>query len=262
MKYLKVAGVLAALGLIAATTLVADVITAPPLSGNFALTLSGFEMFSIASGGPTFPLDLKGEGLVTADGNGNLAGNATITAAYPSAPIGGAAAAQCPGTVSGTVMEPGDGSAQIQLMFSPSTPFAPSGPDAQDACIATTIALNCVEEFPESVVPPVAVPLSSAQRKKHQPKPKAGGNDNANPPIVCSPNGTGAVIAFPYFLPSGAKSLKCVATSATAASGPASVVGASLAVELQQTPPASIVIPTPEPCPSPVLDPPGPMLPD
>src|SRR5271169_4527596 len=121
MKYLK-AALPIALGLLAAGTLLGQVITASPLSGNFVLTMSGFELMT-PSGSSSLRLDLSGEGLVTADGSGALTGSLNLTAVNPAIPEvpNSAVAASCSGTLAGKVAEPGDGTALIQLQFTPTT---------------------------------------------------------------------------------------------------------------------------------------------
>jgi hypothetical protein len=271
-----VAAVCAVLGLLGATFLMADVITAPPLSGNFAFTLSGFELVT-PSGSSAIHLDLKGEGLVTADGNGNLTGNETFTAANPATTESGPVAAQCAGSLAGTVTEPGDGTAQIQLQFTPtSTSTAPTGVGAQDACIPTAMTLSCVEVLqdffppiervggpvgPSAVATPVP-PLTGGPGRGHRhrrrhPKPKMLGG-----------GASGAPIPLPIFFGSGANELKCVATNVTTTATIGSLDGASLSFELQQTAPASVVVPPPCPecmpppclnCPPPCPDCPTPV---
>lgn len=262
MKHLALGAVIA-LALFAATTLVADVITAPPLSGNFALTISGFELVTASS--TQLHLDIKGEGLVTADGSGNLTGSETFTAANPALPESGTVAAQCAGTLAGVVAEPGDGTAQIKLGFTPSTPD-PTGVGAQDSCVPTALVLNCVEIFSQSFFPllagpvgplgptgpgtgqgPVCSPAPPPPLKPHHHHHHRGPKGEA----AIAEGAAGAPVAWPFFFSSGAQKLKCVAASVTSSSTAASIDGASLSLDLQQTPPASIVVPTPAPQPSP-----------
>ena len=257
VKCLRIA-IPAAAGVFAAATLMAQVITAPPLSGNFALVISGFELVTPA-GSNSLYLDIKGNGLLTADGSGNLTGSETFAAASPVVPEvpGSAIAAPCGGTLAGGVTEPGDGTAQVQLKFVPLT-AGPTGAGAQDACVPMAMTLSCVEIIPNFGY---AVPLAggvgvqagaglTADKKKNPKKKSPKGGSNA--PVGGSP---GPIIPIPVpivpFISQGANSLKCVVTNVSSGSTAASIDGASLSVDMQQTGPASIIVPTPEPLPSP-----------
>jgi len=253
-----------------ATHVIAEIITASPISGNFALTTAGYEI--VFDGTNTFHFDIVGEGLVTADGSGNLSGSANFMATNPSSsPVPASPfSAQCPGTLAGTVAEPGDGAAQIQLQFTPSSPV-PSGVGPQEACIPMTMGLSCVEIYPESgyATPPVS----------------SGGNPGCAylqgctttfPPADPTPTATpapkkkhhrkadGSVIPVdpwpPVYL-SSATRLKCIATGVTTTSTTSSVEGESLSLDLQQTAPASVTVPPPvtfSPVPLPYASPPVP----
>jgi hypothetical protein len=254
------------LAVLAATTLFADVVTAPPLSGNFALSISGFELVTATtpSGSTSFHFDITGEGLLVADGKGGLTGTETFIAANPATPENGPVSAQCGGTLAGTVTEPGDGSAVVQLAFTPAlSPTSPTG--AQNACLPMAMMFGCTEVFPGGFY---ASPLAGAsaasasvnlRKRRHRRLPNGGPQGGSPPsqgpsggsaaPVVCLPNAT---CAPPVFL-SGADRLKCVATAVTTTnSPPPSIDGALLSLTLQQTAPASIVVPTPVPEPSPL----------
>ncbi len=143
MKRLSFAALIV-FGSLFATRVIAEIIEPSPISGNFAVTIAGYEI--VTDGTNTFHFDIVGEGLVTADGSGNLSGSANsanFTATNPSSsPVPASPfSAQCPGTLAGTVAEPGDGAAQIQLQFTPSSPV-PSGVGPQEACIPMTIGLS------------------------------------------------------------------------------------------------------------------------
>jgi len=256
MKYLRFALPIA-LGLVAVGTLLAQVVTASPLSGNFVLTISGFELMT-PSGSSSLRLDLSGEGLVTADGSGNLTGGLNLTAANPAIPEvpNSAVAAACSGTLAGKVAEPGDGTALIQLQFTP-TNAVPAAVGAQSACLPTAITLDCVEIFsgygyaeplaasagPAGSPDPTPSPTPRRKRKHHHRAERAagGGPDGESEIPVDLP---------PFFLPS-ANGLKCVATAVTTSSTAATIDGALLTLDLKQTAPASIVVPTPGPIPTP-----------
>ena len=244
-----------ALGVFAAATLTAQVITAPPLSGDFAFSTSGFEL-ATPSGSSALNFDIKGDGLLTADGNGNLTGSETFTATNSAIPEVGTVSAPCGGTLAGAVAEPGDGTAQIKLQFTPSTP-APTGVGAQDACVPMAIALSCVEVLPNSFYPQIesaagttaAQPAAAKKHKKHK-GPKGGTNGGPSGGGKCPPSGpgTGAPIAWPPYFVSSAERLKCVTTGITTSSTSVTIDGASQSLEMQQTAPASIIEPTPTPC--------------
>jgi len=253
MKYLRF-GLPIALGLLAARTLLAQVVTASPLSGNFVLTISGFELMT-PSGSSSLRLDLSGEGLVTADGGGTLTGGLNFTAANPAIPEvpSSAVAAACSGTLAGKVAEPGDGTALIQLQFTPTT-AVPAAVGAQNACVPTAITLNCAEIFSGyGYVGPLAASGGSAgssdptpsptphRKKKRHHRAAAGGGPDGESEIPVDPP--------PFFLPS-ANALKCVAAAVTT-SAAATIDGALLTLDLKQTAPASVVIPTPGPIPTP-----------
>jgi len=258
-------GALIALGLSVATVGIAEIITASPISGNFALVTSGYEIFT--DGTNTFHFDLAGEGLLTADGNGNLAGTANFTATVPTPPpnVSAPFSAQCPGALTGTSTEPGDGAATAQLQFTPVSQLTPAieapsvGP--QEACIPMTIALSCVEIYPESGYAsplaasggtslggtsaspdPTATPTPTPKKKKHR---KA---DASVIPVDPWP--------FPYLW--SATRLKCIVTSIATSAAPYSVEGESLSLDLQQTAPASVVVPPPL-TPVPYASPPAPI---
>ena len=258
-------GALIALGLSVATVGIAEIITASPISGNFALVTSGYEIFT--DGTNTFHFDLAGEGLLTADGNGNLAGTANFTATVPTPPpnVSAPFSAQCPGALTGTITEPGDGAATAQLQFTPVSQLTPAieapsvGP--QEACIPMTIALSCVEIYPESGYAsplaasggtslggtsaspdPTATPTPTPKKKKHR---KA---DASVIPVDPWP--------FPYLW--SATRLKCIVTSIATSAAPYSVEGESLSLDLQQTAPASVVVPPPL-TPVPYASPPAPI---
>jgi hypothetical protein len=246
-----------ALALFAATALMADVLTEPPLSGNFALTVSGYELLT-PSGSSSLHLDIDGEGLLTADGAGHLNGSETFTAANPAVPEppSSTVAASCTGTLSGTINEPGDGTASIQLQFTPSS-GTPAGVGAQDSCISTVMTLACVELFPQfGFVPPIEgaggspQPASGSKGKMHRHR-RSGTNGAASGPGVNVQGGTGTAIPWPVFFAAGAEELKCVASSVTTTSAAASIDGALLKLNMRETPPASIVLPTPWPGPTP-----------
>jgi hypothetical protein len=272
MKYLKFAVPTALAMLAAAPVLMAQVITAPPLSGNFALTQAGYELITAA--GTSLHLDIQGAGLVTADGAGNLAGSLNFVAANPNVPElpNAPVSAPCAGALTGTVTEPGDGTAQMQLDFTPAT-AAVSGAGAQAACVPSTIALSCVEIFPDCcyAVPQAATSATgvsnaaSAQRSRQQhhfdgqPDRKLSGGPGivsdppiADPPISTPPISVPPIVYPPYIVLGGATSLNCVASSVTSGSTTTSIDGASLSMDLQQTPPASVVVPPPILPPSPI----------
>ena len=245
MKHAKLAALAIVLATFSAALLMAQVVTVPPLSGNFALTIAGFELATPA-GSNSLRLDISGEGLLSADGNGNLAGNETFTATNPAVPENSPVSAQCSGTLAGTVNEPGDGSAQIQLQFTPSTtPSAASG--AQTACTPMALALSCVEIIPDSlVVSPLALTGGAAGCPDPTPTPvpphkKKHHRRGAQASVIPLDGG---------FVGVGADRLKCVATSVTSSSAAVSVDGASLNLTMQQTAPASITLPTPQPQPT------------
>src|SRR5208282_6904415 len=81
MKRLSFAALIV-FGSLFATHVIAEIITASPISGNFALTTAGYEI--VFDGTNTFHFDIVGEGLVTADGSGNLSGSANFMATNPS----------------------------------------------------------------------------------------------------------------------------------------------------------------------------------
>ncbi len=265
MKRLGLAALIVLVSL-AATRVIAEIVSASPISGNFALTTSGYEI--VTDGTNTFHFDIVGEGLVAADGNGNLTGNANFTATNPSTtPVAGSPfSAQCAGTWAGTVAEPGDGAAQIQLQFAPTGPVA-SGAGPQEACIPMTIGLSCVEIYPDSgyATPVVAssgcspansgcadptptpMPTPAPKKKRHR---KADASD-----IPIDP--------WPFLYLSSATRLKCIATGATTTATTSSVEGESLSLDLQQTAPASVIVPPPfngsSPVPLPYATPPIPV---
>ena len=253
MKRLSSAALIV-VGSLVATRVIAEIITASPISGNFALTTSGYEI--VTDGTNTFHFDIVGEGLVTADGSGNLSGNANFTAANPSSsPVPPSpSSAQCPGTLAGTVAEPGDGAAQIQLQFTPTSPV-PSGVGPQEACIPMTIGLSCVEIYPESGY---ATPLLSSAGSPGCPYlqgcyatfPTAGPTPAATPTPKKKHHrkADGSLIPidpWPPFYLSSATRLKCIATGVTTTSTTSSVEGESLSLDLQQTAPASVTVPPP-----------------
>ncbi len=263
-------GALIALGLSVATAVIAEIITASPIAGNFALVTSGYEIFT--DGTNTFHFDLAGEGLLTADGNGNLAGSANFTATVPTPPpnVSAPFSAQCPGALAGTIVEPGDGNATVQLQFSPLSQLTPAieapsvGP--QEACIPMTIGLTCVEIYPESEYAsplaasggtssggtsaspdPTATPTPAPKKKKHH---------KADASVI-------PVDPWPFFYLSSATRLKCIVTGIATSTAPYSVEGESLSLDLQQTAPANVVVPQPvlgsSPVPLPYPSPPVPI---
>jgi hypothetical protein len=261
MKYLKYAVPIALVLLVGVKVLMAQVVTAPALSGNFALTMAGYEL--VTSGGTSLHLDLRGDGLVTADGAGNLAGSLNFVAANPMVPepLGLTVSAPCGGGLTGTVTEPGDGTAQMQLDFIPAA--VASGVGAQNACVPSTIALSCVEIFPDCCYaePQVATGASGVSnatdaqrsRKPHHFDGQPDSKLSSGPGVISVP----PIVFPPYIVLEGANSLKCVVSGVTSDSTVTSIDGASLTMDLQQTPPASVVVPPP---PSPIpLPSPGPV---
>ena len=243
-------------GSLLAVRVIAQVIMAPPISGNFALTTAGYEI--VTDGLNTFHFDIVGEGLVTADGGGNLSGSANFTATNPSSSNPGPFSVQCPGTLAGTAAEPGDGDAQIQLQFTPSNPVpsgvaVPSGIGPQEACIPMTIALSCVELYPDSgYVTPflssgAANPASAEPTPTATPAPKKKKKRRSKADASVTP-----VEPLPPSYLSSATRLKCIAIGVTTTSTTSSVEGESLTVDLQQTAPASVSVPPPVIVPPPV----------
>ena len=247
MKRLSLAALIV-FGSLLATRVIAEIIEASPISGNFGLTTAGYEI--VFDGTNTFHFDVVGEGLVTADGSGNLSGSANFTATNPSSSPTPASpfSAQCPGTLAGTAAEPGDGTAQIQLQFTPSG-TVPSGVGPQEACIPMTIGLSCVEIYPDSGYPspllsaggnpgcaslptadPTATPTPTPKKKKKHHK--------ADADVI-------PIEPWPPFYLSSATRLKCIATGVTTTSTTSSVEGQSLSLDLQQTAPASVTVPPP-----------------
>ncbi len=248
MKHPKLVALPIVLGVFSAALLMAQVMTAPPLSGNFAFTTTGFELVTPA-GSNSLRLDISGEGLISADGNGDLVGSEAFTATNPAVPESGPVSAQCGGTVAGTVKEPGDGTAQIQLQFTPSAAPSPAS-GAQTACIPMAMTLSCVEVIPDSYLPYLVSPLAPSAGNAGCPNPtpsptphhkkKRHHRDTEDSVTPVDGGGFG----------SGANRLKCVPTTVVSGSTAASIDGASLSLSMQQTAPASITPPTPQPEPS------------
>ncbi len=192
MKRLSLAAIIV-IGSLVATHAIAEIIEPSPISGNFVLDISGYEqvLMTVPTSSVTIGLNLNGVGVTTADGNGNLSGSANLTFAIPptSSPLGlevGANgmntinSATCGGTLAGTVAEPGNGTAQIQLQFTPPNAVpALSGP--QWGCLPTTFTLSCAEIYPQGIAypllasggtpatpDPTPVPTPTPKKKQHR----------------------------------------------------------------------------------------------
>ncbi len=259
MKRLSLA-VIVVIGSLVATRVIAEIIEPSPISGNFVLDISGNEQVLLVTptGTTAVDLNLNGVGVTTADGNGNLSGNANLTFAIPptSSPPGLAVgandtntitSASCEGTLVGTVAEPGNGTAQIQLQFTP--PNAIPTFSAQDGCVPTTFTLSCVEIYPQGIAYPLVAsggnpgcaylqgcPTSIAvdPTPTATPTPKKKRHRKADESVI-------PIEPLPYL--SSANRLKCVATGVSSTA--VSISGALISADLQQTAPASVTVPPP-----------------
>jgi len=209
MKRLSLAA-LFVFGSLLAARVIAQVIMAPPISGNFVLVISGQEQVEpLTDQGPAISLDMKGVGLATADGSGNLGGSATLTFLFPAAPGTSGpsnglatAAVSCGGTLAGTVTEPGNGTAQIQLQFTPPpTTAIPTDLGVQDGCVPTAFTLSCVEIYPEgnaypllasggtspsATAEPTTVPTPTPKRRRRHRAYESVVSDEPSPPVYLS----------------------------------------------------------------------------